>query len=130
MPDDPFPPAPPAVRQPDLPAIPRQRGERVARVLNWQPVDGNPSLIGKATVTFAGGWTVPSIPIFKRADGSLSAGTPSYPVVGPDGVQQRDEAGKRQYTAALFFTDNQGRRRWSELVLAALADAGITGAAP
>jgi hypothetical protein len=103
-------------------------GEHIARLVDWRPVADNPSLLGRATVVFSGGWGAPGIPVFRRADGSLSVGPPSYPIVGQDGVQQRDDAGKRQYTAALFFADAAARKRWNDLVLAALADAGIGGA--
>lgn len=122
------PPSPDQALESGQRALQLLRGDRIARLTDWKPVADNPALIGRATIVFAGGWGVPSIPVFRRAGGSLSVGPPSYLVVDQNGAQLVDNAGKRQYTAAIFFTDSQGRRRWNDLVLAALADAGIGGA--
>jgi hypothetical protein len=102
--------------------------ERIARMLEWRPATGNSSLLGKATIRFNGGWIVPGVPIFRRADGSLSAGTPDAPLVGPDGVQLVDNAGKRRYGKVISFDGSEARRRWNDVVIAAVTEGGITGA--
>jgi hypothetical protein len=104
-------------------------GERIARLVEWKPSAGQSSaLIGKATICFAGGWTISGIPVFQSADGSLSVGTPDAPLVDRDGVQLRDENGKRRYGKIISFATPDARKRWQRLALGALAAAGITGA--
>jgi hypothetical protein len=102
--------------------------ERIARMLEWRPSAGNSSLLGKATIRFAGGWIVSGIPIFRRADGSLSAGTHDAPLVGPDGVQLLDDAGKGRYGKVISFDGTEARRRWNDAVIAAVSEGGITSA--
>jgi hypothetical protein len=110
-------------------AIATQRAERACRLVQWSRVDNNPSLIGRATIVFAGGWIVSAIPIFRRADGSLSAGVPSSAQLDADGrIKVRD--GKRQYTPILTFESAEAKARWQRMVLGALAAAGIGEAAP
>jgi hypothetical protein len=108
----------------------RQPSERSCRLVDWKPVDGNPSLAGRATIAFAGGWIVGSIPVFRRGDGSLSAGAPSMPLLDANGQHMRDEAGKKRYAAIITFTDRDARGRWERAVLGALRDGGITPAEP
>jgi hypothetical protein len=103
--------------------------ERIARMLEWRPAAGNSSLLGKATIRFNGGWIVTGVPIFRRADGSLSAGTPDAPLVGPDGVQLVDDAGKNRYARIISFETPESRRRWNDAVVDAVTAAGITGTA-
>jgi len=116
------------------PSAPRPVDDRhqlkssVARLVEWRPVENNPSLVGRATVRFAGGWTVSSIPIFRRADGSLSARVPSSPIIGPDGTHLRGDDGKKKYAAIISFEGKEAKARWDSAVLAALHDAGIGGA--
>jgi hypothetical protein len=100
--------------------------ERIARMLEWKPATGNSSLLGKATIRFSGGWIVSGVPIFVRADGSLSAGTPDSPLIGPNGQQLVDDAGKRRYGRIIAFDGPEARRRWNDAVLAAVIDGGIT----
>jgi hypothetical protein len=102
--------------------------ERIARMLEWRPAAGTSSLLGKATIRFNGGWIVTGVPIFRRADGSLSAGTPDAPLVGPDGAQLVDDAGKRRYGKVISFDGSEARRRWNDAVVDAVIAAGITGA--
>ena len=84
-----------------------QLRESAARVVEWRPWPlQNSSLIGHCDVAFAGGWVVHGIPVFRRANGSLSVGVPS---------------------AAQL--DAEGRGRWQRLVGGALAEAGIGGGA-
>jgi hypothetical protein len=105
-------------------SIAPRRTERSCRLLQWTPVENNPSLIGRATIAFAGGWVVVGIPIFRRAGGSLSAGVPNSAQLDAEGrVKVRD--GKRQYTSILTFETAEAKARWQRAVLAALSDAGI-----
>lgn len=108
-----------------LPA--RRQDERSCRLIEWKPWPfDNPSLLGHCAVAFAGGWTVHQIPVFRRADGSLSAGVPNAAQLDSEGrIKQRD--GKRQYTPVLSFETAEARERWQRLVLGALALGGITG---
>jgi hypothetical protein len=101
------------------------RGERMARMLEWRPAAGNSALVGKATIRFPGGWIVSGIPIFRRADGTLSAGTPDAPLVGPDGQQLVDDEGKKRYGRVISFDGAAARERWNDAVLAAVAEGGI-----
>jgi hypothetical protein len=112
----------------DLPARQPARSERVCGLVAWKPwPQPNPSLLGHCAVAFAGGWVVHDIPVFRRADGTLSVGAPNAAQLDTDGrIKQRD--GKRQYTALLSFETTEARERWQRLVLGALAAGGITGA--
>ena len=105
------------------------RSERLARLTDWRPVADNASLAGRATIAFSGGWIVAFIPIFRRADGGLSAGAPSMPILAADGTHQRDEHGKRRYAPVISFADRDARERWDQTVLGALRDGGIAPAA-
>jgi hypothetical protein len=105
------------------------RAERSCRLVQWTPVDNNLSSIGRATIAFAGGWIVVGIPIFRRADGSLSAGVPSSAQLDAEGhIKVRD--GKRQYTPILIFESAEAKARWQRMALGALAEAGIGEATP
>jgi hypothetical protein len=82
---------------------------------------------GHASVAFAGGWVVHGIPVFRRADSSLSVGVPNAAQLDAEGrIKQRD--GKRDYKSILSFETAEGRERWQRMVLGALAAGGITGA--
>jgi hypothetical protein len=107
-------------------SAPRQ-GERACRLIEWKPwLLGNSSLLGHATVSFSG-WIVHRVPVFRRADGTLSVGTPNAPEVDAEGrIKLRD--GKKQYLPVLSFETSEARERWQRMVLGALAAAGITGA--
>jgi hypothetical protein len=87
---------------PDI--VPHQQpGERIARLVAWKPTTSQSGgLIGKATICFAGGWTIAAIPVFQGA-GGLSVGTPDAPLVDRDGVQLRDENNKRRYGKIVLF---------------------------
>jgi hypothetical protein len=109
-------------------SIAPRRTERACRLVQWSPVDNNPSLIGRATIAFAGGWIVSAIPIFRRGDGSLSAGVPSSAQLDADGhIKVRD--GKRQYVSVIFFETAEAKARWARMVLGALAEAGVAAPA-
>ena len=106
------------------------RSERVCRLVEWKPwAYGNgSSLIGHATVSFAGGWTVHRIPVFRKGDGGLGVGTPSIPELDAEGrVKVRD--GKRVYASVISFDTGAARERWQQAVLSALNVGGI-GDAP
>jgi hypothetical protein len=105
-----------------------QPTDRACRLIEWKPWPfDNPSLIGHCAIAFSGGWVVHAIPAFRRADGSLSVGVPNAAQLDGDGrIKQRD--GKRDYKSILTFETTDARERWQRMVLAALADGGITGA--
>jgi hypothetical protein len=107
---------------------PRPTATRTCRVTDWRPHDRGGALLGKCTVQL-GGMQVSDVPIFIAADGVLSVGTPSMPLVGADGVQLRDPDGKRRYSQVIKFLTAGAKATWSEAVLGALAAAGI-GASP
>lgn len=114
----------PAVRQPDLPVLPRQPGAG-ARLVAFEPWPlPNPSLAGHATIDFSG-WIVAKIPIFRGRDGGLSVGSPSYPKIDADGRVRVDEVGKRQYSAAITFGNHDAKWRFTRAVLGALEAAGV-----
>jgi hypothetical protein len=102
------------------------RAVPIATLKSWTPWSlPNPSLLGHATITFSGGWTIRDVPIFRRNDGSLSVGVPNAAQFDRDGRQKTDAAGKRQYVAVLSFETAVARERWQQSVLAALRDAAI-----
>jgi hypothetical protein len=101
----------------------------LCRVVEWKPWPfDNPSLIGHVDAVFSGGWRINAIPVFKRADGSLSVGVPSIPVLDSDGRVRLKPDGKKQYTALIGFEAPGAKRRWEDAILGALAAAGITAA--
>jgi hypothetical protein len=128
MTDDPFVSRPPAVRQPDLPALPRS--ERFCRIMQWAPFEDSGALLGKATVQFRNGLVIAGVPVFRKGNGGVSIGTPDCPLVDSQGMQLRDpDTGKRRYGKIVSFATREARERWSATITTALADAGI-GAAP
>lgn len=102
------------------------RDERPCRLIEWKPWPfDSASLIGNCAVSFSG-WVVHQVPVFRKADGSLSIGTPNAAQLEGDGrVKVRD--GKRQYSAVMTFETIDARERWRRMVLAALAAGGIVG---
>ena len=95
--------------------------------MEWKPwSQSTSSLIGHCAVAFTGGWVVHGIPVFRRADGTLSVGVPNAAQLDAEGrIKQRD--GKRDYKSILTFETTEARERWQRLVLGALAAGGITG---
>lgn len=107
-----------------LPARPMPRADRLCRLVRFEPwAYPNDRLVGHCYVDF-GGWQIHRIPIFRRKDGTLSAGVPNTPEVDRDGLQLRDENGKRRYAPLMSFSGD-GKARWERAVLQALCDAGI-----
>src|SRR5262245_28359101 len=98
--------------------------ERACRVIEWKPWPfPNNALVGHATVNFSG-WIVHRVPVFRRGDGSLSAGAPNAAEVDGDGrIKLRD--GKKCYSPVVSFETADARERWQRMVLAALDAAGI-----
>jgi hypothetical protein len=97
--------------------------------VQWAPWPfPNNSLIGHATIAFAGGWTVHRIPVFRTDGGGLSAGVPNAAELDAEGRVKTRQDGKRAYNAVISFETKDARRRWQESVLAALAAGGIGGA--
>jgi hypothetical protein len=95
-----------------MPTSLAQRADLVSWTL-WP--HGNSTLIGHAEIDLDG-WIIPRIPIFRRPDGGLSAGTPTVSV--PD-----DNAGRRFIPVFRFRGD--GAARWSQMVIEALTNGGI-----
>jgi hypothetical protein len=96
-----------------------------ARLVDYRPWPlPNPSLIGHATVDF-NGWIVAKIPVFRRADGSLSIGGPNAPEIDSKGRARLRDDGKPAYFAIVSFAGADARERWQRVVLTALADAGV-----
>jgi hypothetical protein len=109
----------------DVALLDASRAARPCRLVEWKPWPfDSPSLIGHATVSFAG-WVMTSIPVFRKAEsGGLSVGVPSIPQIDTEGrVRMKD--GKRVYTALMNFENAEARERWNRSVLAALTAAGI-----
>jgi hypothetical protein len=102
------------------------RPDPVCRLVDWKPY-GKGALLGKATIAFASGVIICGIPVFRTNTGGLSAAGPDAPLVDSEGIQLRDADGKRQYGKVIKFQTPAARDRWSRMVLAALADAGIGG---
>jgi hypothetical protein len=106
------------------------RAERTCRLVQWTPVDNNPSLIGRATVAFAGGWVVHRIPVFRKGDGSISVGAPDAADVDRDGQIRKKPDGKKSYHRIITFESSEAKARWDRMVLGALADAGVASPQP
>jgi hypothetical protein len=98
--------------------------------VQWTPVDNNPSLIGRATVAFAGGWVVHRIPVFRKGDGSISVGAPDAADVDRDGQIRKKPDGKKSYHRIITFESSEAKARWDRMVLGALADAGVASPQP
>jgi hypothetical protein len=106
---------------------PTTTGGRPTRLLKWEPWPfDNPSLIGHCTVSFSG-WVVHRVPVFRKADGSLSVGTPDAADIDGDGRVKLKPDGKKQYWKLLTFETSEARERWQRAVLATLNAAGIGG---
>jgi hypothetical protein len=102
------------------------RAECVCRLVEWKPWPfPNPSLIGHASVSFSGGWCVHRVPVFRRADGSLSVSTPEAADIDREGRVKLKADGKRSYTKIITFESGEARDRWQRSILAALAAGGI-----
>jgi hypothetical protein len=109
-------------------AVPRT--DPACLLTEWKPwPHPNNSLLGHATVAFAGGWVVSAIPAFRRADNSISVGVPNVPQLDAVGRVRLKPDGKRDYRPVISFQTPEARERWQRMVLAALAVGGITGAA-
>ena len=108
-----------------------RRTESSCRLVEWKPWPfENPSLIGHCSIAFAGGWCVHRIPVFRKADGSLSIGTPDAADVDRDGRIKLKPDGKKSYWKVISFETTEARERWQRMILAALADAGVAAPEP
>jgi hypothetical protein len=111
------------------PIVPR-RTESNCRLIEWKPWPfENPFLIGHCSIAFAGGWQVHGIPVFKKADGSLSIGTPDAADVDRDGQIRKKPDGKPSYHRIISFETNEAHERWRRMIQAALTEAGVGGSA-
>ena len=103
---------------------------RTCRSVEWKswPFPNN-SLVGHATVSYAG-WT--RIPGFKRGDGSLSVGMPSTAEADAEGRIRVGYDGKKTYTNLVAFETKEAETRCERLIAAALdaARAGEGDGAP
>ena len=107
------------------------RSERTCRLVQWTPWPfPNPALIGHCAVSFAGGWQVHRIPVFRKADGSISVGTPEAADLDRDGHIKLKPDGKKSYGKVITFESSEAKARWDRMVLGALADAGIASPQP
>lgn len=110
----------------NLPAQTAPHSSAGATLVEWRPRPTSGPLAGHATVDF-GGWVINRIAIFRRADGSLSVGSPSGAEIDSDG-RQRERDGKRQFWQVVTFGSAEAKARWERAVLGALSAAGIGGA--
>ena len=112
-------------------SIAPRRAERTCRLLAVEPWPfENPSLIGHCSIAFAGGWQVHRIPVFRKADGSLSVGTPDAADVDRDGRIKLKPDGKKSYGEIITFETTEARERWQRMIQAALAEAGVAAPQP
>jgi hypothetical protein len=70
----------------------RQPGDGARLIAFQSGLLPNPHLIGHCSVDFSG-WVVHRIPVFRKADGSLSVGGPTAAEVDGDG-RQRERAAR------------------------------------
>jgi len=109
-------------------SITPHRAESGCRLLEWKPWPfPNPSLLGHCSIAFSGGWVVSKIPVFRKADGSLSVGTPDAADVDRDGQIRKKPDGKASYHRVISFETAEARERWQRMIQTALADAGVGG---
>jgi hypothetical protein len=112
-------------------SIAARRTERSCRLIEWKPWPfENPSLIGHCSIAFVGGWVVNKIPVFRKADGSLSVGAPDAADVDGDGRIKLKPDGKKSYWKVITFETTEARERWQRMIQAALAEAGVAAPEP
>jgi hypothetical protein len=112
-------------------SIATRRSESSCRLIEWKPWPfENPSLMGHCSVAFAGGWQVHGIPVFKKADGSISIGTPEAADLDRDGRIKLKPDGKKSYHRIITFETGEAKARWNRMVLGALAEAGVAAPQP
>jgi hypothetical protein len=113
----------PTTRQNEVLPRPRQPGAG-AKLLKYRPWDRPGSLSGHYDIDFSG-WVVRRIPIFARADGALSVGSPSAPEIDGEGRHRIGRDGKRLYWPLIRFRDRDARGRFERADLSALDAADI-----
>ncbi len=87
-------------------------------LLGWRPfVKGG--LRGFARVRLGKSLTINDVPIM-FSHGRAWAAMPGKPVIGADGVAQRDERGRQRYAAILEWADRATSTRFSDAVIAAI----------
>lgn len=82
----------------------------------WRVSNTGP-LVGKATIEFPGGWIVAGIPVFRRQNGTFSAGAPDVPIIDSDGKHCVDDRGKKRYAKIITFANDAAQQRWERLVI-------------
>lgn len=90
-------------------------------VVEWRPAS-SATLRGYAAVRMPSGMVIAGVAIH-RHDGGAWASPPSKPMVGRDGQQRTNDAGKGLWVPIVWFTDRTTQAAWSEAVLAPLQDA-------
>lgn len=87
-------------------------------VEQFTPVAKN-TLVGFVTVRSPRGLVFHDVAVHRRGD-SVWASPASKPLVGRDGVQLKDAAGKTRWTPVVSFAAKELRDRWSAGVIAAV----------
>ena len=80
-------------------------------ILGWRPMRKN-SLLGFAKVELPSGMILTDVAIHITDRGAW-ASPPSKPMIGPDGVALKDDAGKIRYLPVIEFKSKEIRSRFS-----------------
>jgi hypothetical protein len=114
--------------EPQRKLLPKSASAAGFVLLEWKPFAGSSgSLLGTATEQQPSEQIVYDVPAFRKADGSVSVGLPSKPLVSSDGIQLRDADGRKRYTKTVDFASASARSRWAAAIAALLEAAGIGG---
>jgi hypothetical protein len=87
-------------------------------VVAWKPRQRS-TLLGFVDVLLPNGLTIRDITVHTK-NGKAWVSLPAKPIVGPDGLAQRDDAGKIRYTPILEWPDRAVADRFSIAVTAAI----------
>jgi hypothetical protein len=86
-------------------------------LLDWRPMKRN-SLRGFATIRY-GSLKISDVSVHNQ-NGKRWANMPSKPILGQDGVAQKDESGKVKYVPFLQWTAREASDKFSEEVIEAI----------
>lgn len=106
---------------PSIPTLNPERNHTVPgiTIVEWKPMARN-TLCGFATVRLPNGLTIRDVTVH-HANGKAWASLPSKPIVGSDGVAQRDRStGKIRYSPLLEWPDRPTADRFSAAVIDAV----------
>jgi len=84
----------------------------------WKAVEKG-SLLGFADVRLGRALTIHDVSVL-ASGGRVWASMPAKPLIGPDGMVQRDAKGKVRYAQLLEWDDKASRDRWSAAVVEAV----------